>query len=86
MENIIISLIGAIFSGVLATIVTLLINHKAEIKSRKKKLAADIFGYRFLINKPEQIGIFYAALNQVPIIFSDDEEVMDAYEKLLENS
>lgn len=86
MENIIISLIGAIFSGVLATIVTLFINHKAEIKSRKKKLAADIFGYRFLINKPEQIGIFYAALNQVPIIFSDDEEVMDAYEKLLENS
>ena len=32
MENIIISLIGAIFSGVLATIVTLFINHKAEIK------------------------------------------------------
>ena len=86
MDNIIISLIGAIFSGVFATIVTLFINHKGEIKNRKKKLAADIFGYRFLINKPEQIGIFYAALNQVPIIFSDDEEVLDAYEKLLENS
>lgn len=52
MENIIISLIGAIFSGVLATIVTLFINHKVEIKSKKKRLAADIFGYRFLINKP----------------------------------
>mgnify|MGYP004495284813 CR=1 FL=1 len=86
MEDIIISLIGAIFSGVLATIITLFINYRSEIKRKKAQLVADIFGYRFLINKPEQIEKFYAALNQVPIVFSDDEEVVEAYDRLLENS
>lgn len=47
----IVSLMGAIVSGVLATIITLTINHKSEIMREKKQLVADIFGYRFLLNK-----------------------------------
>ena len=43
----IVSLMGAIISGVLATIITLTINRKRRLIGEKKQLVADIFGYRF---------------------------------------
>ena len=58
----IVSLMGAIISGVLATIITLTINHKSEIMREKKQLVADIFGYRFLLNKDSGVEKFYAAV------------------------
>ncbi|MBE5910117.1 DUF6680 family protein [Pseudobutyrivibrio sp.] len=84
--NAIISLIGAVISGVLATIITIFINHKNEIMREKKTVVAEIFGYRFLLNRQRDAEKFYAALNRVPIVFHDDEEVLQAYEELLANS
>lgn len=46
-EQIAITLVGAIISGVLATIITLVINAKAEKKRRKQQLVDDIFGYKY---------------------------------------
>ena len=62
----IVSLMGAIISGVLATIITLTINHKSEIMREKKQLVADIFGYRFLINKDSGVEKFYASHKSCP--------------------
>lgn len=81
-----IPLVGAVISGILATIITLYINHKKELDRQKKELAADIFGYRFLINKSSGEEKFYAALNRVPIIFAEDKDVIAAYDKLFESS
>ncbi len=85
IEVAIITLIGAIVSGVLATAVTLYVNHKSEIMREKKCLVADIFGYRFLIYK-NNAEKFYAALNRVPIVFKNNKEVIVAYEQLHKNS
>ena len=84
--NAIISLIGAVMSGVLATIITLYINHKNEIMREKKAVVAEIFGYRFLLNRQGGAEKFYASLNRVPIVFNDEEEVLQAYEELHANS
>lgn len=86
IDNMIITLIAAVVSGVLATVISLYINHKNEILKQKKTLAADIFGYRFLINKATDKDKFYAALNRIPIIFADDKNVIAAYDTLLECS
>lgn len=86
LESAIISLVGAVVSGVLATIITLYINHKNEVMREKKTVVAEIFGYRFLLNKQGGAKEFYAALNRVPIVFSDEEDVIRAYEELHANS
>lgn len=85
-EDMIVTLIAAVVSGVLATIISLYINHRNDIMKQKKALAADIFGYRFLINKQTDKDKFYAALNRVPIVFADDKKVIEAYDTLLECS
>lgn len=86
LESAIISLIGAVISGVLATIITLYINHKNEIMREKKNVVAEIFGYRFLLNRQGGAEKFYAVLNRVPIVFNDDDDVIRAYEELHSNS
>ena len=78
----IVSLMGAIISGVLATIITLTINHKSEIMREKKQLVADIFGYRFLLNKDSGVEKFYAAMNRVPKVFKDNKNVIESYDYL----
>ena len=45
LTNAITTLIGAVLSGVLATIITLYINHKNEVMREKKTVVAEIFGY-----------------------------------------
>lgn len=83
MITAIISLIGTIISGVLATIVTLYINHKQELLREKRSLVADVFGYRFLINKgDERAEKFYAALNRIRIVFDENKDVVQALEEL----
>lgn len=46
IQDAILSLIGTIFSGIFATIITLVVNHKYEIRRQKKELAAEVFGLR----------------------------------------
>jgi hypothetical protein len=48
----------------------------------KKQLVADIFGYRFLLNKDSGVEKFYAAMNRVPIVFKDNKNVIESYDYL----
>lgn len=88
LESIIISLIGTIVSSVLAVIISHYINRKNEVMREKRALVADIFGYRFLINRKteEETERFNAALNRVPILFDGDKDVISSYDMLLSAS
>lgn len=87
-EQIVITLVGAIISGVLATIITLVINAKAEKKRRKQQLVDDIFGYKYQMTGSTLNALdincqgLTRALNRVIIVFHDDPEVMKALDNL----
>lgn len=87
-EQIAITLVGAIISGVLATIITLVINAKAEKKRRKQQLVDDIFGYKYQMtgstSNPLDINCqgLTRALNRVTIVFHDDSDVLKALDNL----
>ena len=87
-EQIAITLVGAIISGVLATIITLVINAKAEKKRRKQQLVDDIFGYKYQMTDSTS-NVFdincqglTRALNRVTIVFHDDSDVLQALDNL----
>lgn len=87
-EQIAITLVGAIISGVLATIITLVINAKAEKKRRKQQLVDDIFGFKYQMTgaslNPLDINCqgLTRALNRVVIVFYDDLDVLKALDDL----
>ena len=87
-EQIAITLVGAIISGVLATIITLIINAKTEKKRRKQQLVDDIFGYKYQMTDSTS-NVFdincqglTRALNRVTIVFHDDSDVLQALDNL----
>ena len=87
-EQAIVTLAGAIISGVLATIITLVINARAEKKRRKQQLVDDIFGYKYQMtgsaSNPLDINCqgLTRALNRVTIVFHDDSDVLQALDNL----
>ena len=87
-EQIAITLVGAIISGVLATIITLVINAKTEKKRRKQQLVDDIFGYKYQMTDSTSNVLdincqgLTRALNRVTIVFHDDSDVLQALDNL----
>ena len=87
-EQIAITLVGAIISGVLATIITLIINAKTEKKRRKQQLVDDIFGYKYQMTDSSSKVLdincqgLTRALNRVTIVFHDDSDVLQALDNL----
>ena len=87
-EQIAITLVGAIISGVLATIITLIINAKTEKKRRKQQLVDDIFGYKYQMTDSTSTVFdincqgLTRALNRVTIVFHDDSDVLQALDNL----
>ena len=84
-EAIMITLISSIISGILATAITLYVNYKKEQLKIKRDLVDDVFGYRYQLSGNrahiDKSGIM-KALNRIPIVFDDNEEVLKAYDKL----
>lgn len=83
-EAIVVTIVSAIISGVLATAITLYVNYKAEQRKMKRDLVDDIFGYRYQISNgyaDDKSGIL-RALNRVPIVFCESNEVLEAYDDL----
>ena len=86
--QIVITLVGAIISGVLATAITLIINTRTEKKRRKQQLVDDIFGYKYQMtgSSPNALDIncqgLTRALNRVAIVFHDDSDVLQALDNL----
>ena len=92
-EQIAITLVGAIISGVLATIITLVINARTEKKRQKQQLIDDIFGYKYQIsnNSVSHSNVWdinskglTRALNRVVIVFHDDQDILKALDDLYE--
>lgn len=81
----VITLVSAVISGILATVITLCINYRNEQLKIKRDLVDDIFGYRYQISSGyvgmDKSGI-NRALNRIPIVFSGNESVLSAYEAL----
>lgn len=74
--------------GVLATIITLVINAKTEKKRRKQQLVDDIFGYKYQMTDSTSNVLdincqgLTRALNRVTIVFHDDSDVLQALDNL----
>ena len=82
VQQAIITLVAAIISGILATIITISINaYLADIK-RKQDLVDDIFGFKYQLtdgdatNKDIYAKGFSRAMNRVPIIFYKNKNVV----------
>ena len=89
VQQAIITLVAAIISGILATIITISINaYLADIK-RKQDLVDDIFGFKYQLtdgdatNKDIYAKGFSRAMNRVPIIFYKNKNVLEKYDKFL---
>lgn len=86
--TIVITLVSAIISGILATIITLCVNHHMETKRIKRELLYDVFGYRYLLTDNskthgQDTSLLNRALNRIPIIFNKNQKVMTAYDKFV---
>lgn len=86
VQQAIITLIAAIISGILATIITISINaYLADIK-KKQDLVDDIFGFKYQLTGGEgakqdiYVNGFLRAMNRVPIVFYKDKNVLDKYD------
>lgn len=88
IQQIIVTLIGAIISGVLATIITISVNARNEEIRIKRALVDDIFGFRYqlLSGQNDKVDIysqgFVRAMNRIPVVFYKDNKVLDACDKL----
>lgn len=82
-EYVVVTLIAAIISGVLATAITLFVNYKIEQLKMKRALVDDVFGYRFQLTNgcSNDKSEICRALNRIPIIFNGDKNVLIAYDK-----
>lgn len=83
-EGAIITLVAAILSGIVATLITIYINRKSEVKRRKMELVCDILGYRYQFRfQPKDRENLYCALSRIPIIFHDNEMVLYDYNEFI---
>lgn len=86
-----ITIVSSIISGFLATIITLFVNHRAEVKRIKRELVDDIFGYRYLLSDKMQghgcdKSPLNRAFNRVPIIFNKNPKILEAYYKFFDTT
>lgn len=79
-----ITIIASLLSGIIATIITIIVNHRWERQRIKNNIAIELFGYRYQLlkdnDKTEELNII---LNKIPIIFANNEKILAAYEKIL---
>ena len=79
MNNILLVIITALISGLLATIVTIIWQRKSATFNRKLHVFETLMSYRYMISAEESVK----ALNTVDIIFYKDSAVRKAYSDFL---
>lgn len=89
VQQVIITLIAAIISGVLATAITITINTHNEKLKLRRELVDDIFGFKYqLTDSVNSIDIysqgFSKAMNRIPIVFYNEKNVLEAYDKFFD--
>lgn len=79
MNDIIVIVVTALISGLLATIVTIWWQRKEAIYSRKMKIFETLMSYRYMISAEQSVH----ALNSIDVIFYKDKGVRRAYSEFL---
>lgn len=79
MDNIILVVITALISGLLATLVTIWWQSKAQIRKNKMKIFETLMAYRYMIVAEPSVH----ALNSIDVVFYKDDNVRRAYSDFL---
>ena len=73
-------IIGAIASGLLATIVTLVVQRNSEIKRVKIEIFETLMAHRYLMHDKDNVE----ALNKVDVVFHNNADVRKAWTEFLD--
>lgn len=66
MENIILVVVTALISGLLATVVTIWWQRRSELRRKKMDIFETLMAYRYMISHQESVN----ALNSVDVVFT----------------
>ena len=80
---IITSLCSGIIGAIIGAIISVKLTTNSQIKLMKKKVAEDLFGYRYQLLNGKKISddILYC-LNKIPIVFHDNKNAVQAWKDL----
>lgn len=79
-----ITIIASLLSGIIATIITIIVNRRWERQRIKNNIAVELFGYRHqLLEDNDKTEELIVILNKIPIIFASNEKILVAYDKIL---
>lgn len=79
MENAILVIVTALISGLLATVLTIWWQRRAQVFASKMRVFETLMSYRYMISAEESVK----ALNSIDIIFYKDKAVRAAYKDFL---
>ena len=79
MNNIILVVVTALISGLLATLVTIWWQRRSVVYNRKLSTFETLMSYRYMISSEESVK----ALNSIDVIFYKDKDVRKAYSDFL---
>lgn len=79
MDSIVLVVVTALISGLLATVVTIWWQHRNELRQKKMHVFETLMSYRYMISHQESVN----ALNSVDIVFYKDKTVREAYAAFL---
>lgn len=75
MNNTFLVIITALVSGLCATLITLVWQHKTRVYSNKVDIFRTLMSYRYMISDERCV----AALNSIDVVFYKDKEIREAY-------
>ncbi len=79
MKDVVLVIITALISGLMATIVTIWWQRKSEIRNKKTKVFETLMSYRYMISAQECV----TALNSIDVVFYNNKDVRKAYADFL---
>ena len=82
MNDVILVIVTALISGLLATIVTIWWQRKSELRKEKMKIFETLMSYRYMIFAQECVN----ALNSIDVVFYKDSAVRKAYSDFLQEA
>lgn len=79
MDNVWIIIITSLISGILATILTIIVQRISEVKRSKRDIFEILMSHRYMI--PDKINV--EALNKIDVVFYKDESVRKSWGEFL---
>lgn len=80
---IITSLCSGIIGAIIGAIISVKLTTMSQIKLMKRKVAEDLFGYRYqLLNGKKISGDILYCLNKIPIVFHNNKNAVQAWKNL----